>query len=153
MATLRGGGGMISWARVMPRRGTALLATLMLPLVAIGLVSFTFIRSQQGDGDTLALRQHQAQSLTATAVARAVRGAPDPIGNEKAAAAQCKPLGTGELHNPWLCGLIYPTGRQLQYHVSVEPDGSYFGDDQVVIDPPPPHPQPGTIRGCCIPVP
>jgi hypothetical protein len=130
-----------------------LKATLVVPLLAVGLASFILIRAQQGSGGTLVAQQQQAEALTPAGVDRVVRAAPDPVGREKASSARCVPLGRGELRNPWRCVLRYPTGRRFQYRVTISADGSYVGDDEVVLAPPPRHHDTGRITGCCIVVP
>ena len=137
----------------MPRRGALLRAALLVPLLAVGLASFIYIRMEQVSAGALIARQQQARALTPAAVSRVVRTAPDPFGHEKAAAASCVPLGGGELRNPWRCLLRYPTGRRIQYRVTVNANGSYAGADELVLAPRPRHRDTGTISGCCVALP
>lgn len=128
-------------------------ATILVPLLVIGLLSFILVRSQQNAGGSIAAAQSTAQRLTPASLDNVVKAAPDPIGNEKASSASCTPLGQGELHNPWRCVLRYPTGRTIQYQVTLNLNGSYSGDHELLIKPPPPKPASGTINGCCVAVP
>jgi hypothetical protein len=136
-----------------PTRAILLKAALLVPLLAVGITSFILIRAQQGSGGTLAARQQQARALTPAAVDRAVRAAPDPVSQEKANAVHCLALGKRDLHNPWRCVLSYPTGRRFQYQVTISPNGSYVGDHELVLAPPPRHRDTGRITGCCVAVP
>lgn len=128
---------------------TALLA----PLLALGLASFVFIRTQQGNGVVIASLQSEPRSLTRAAVDSVVKLAPDPISNERASEASCVPRGKGALSNPWQCTLSYPTGRRIEWSIDIHTDGTYVGANQVVLAPPPRHPEAGTIDGCCVNVP
>lgn len=130
----------------------ALTVALVVPLLAVGLVSFFMVRDQQGGGAVVSVDQRVGQ-LTLAGVDRVIRNAPDPIGHEPAIAVRCVPAGTGDLENPWDCVLRYPTGRIIEYAVTINSNGSYVGDHQVVLAPPPAYAAPGTIRGCCISVP
>ena len=136
-------------------RPTLMRATVLVPLLVIGLLSFILVRNQQNAGGSLAAAQSAAQNSrqTPAALAKVVKAAPDPIGNEKASSASCTPLGQGELHNPWRCVLRYPTGRTIQYQVTLNLNGSYSGDHELLIKPPPRKPASGTINGCCVAVP
>jgi hypothetical protein len=126
---------------------------LFLPLLAVGLVSFFIVRSQQGEGATLIARQQQAEALTPAKVARVVRSAPDPVTGAKGRRAACSPLGSGELHNPWRCTISYHSGRVIQYRVILHADGSYTGDDEIVHYQGSTHSDTGEIRGCCVVIP
>ena len=126
---------------------------LVMVLLAVGLVSFVFVRSNQGAGDLLVTAQRQAPALTGAAVARVVRTAPDPSTNARGRSARCVPLGHGELRNPWRCVISYPSGRRIQWTVRLRVSGSYTGDDQVVQYQGRASPEPGEITGCCVAVP
>ena len=126
----------------------------MVPLIAVALVSFFYLRSHQGDGAILANAQRHAQVLTPAGVSRVVQTAPDPDTNALGKSASCTPLGHGELHNPWRCTIKYASGRLIQYRVTLHANGSYTGDNQVV------HYQgrttsggSGQISGCCVVIP
>jgi hypothetical protein len=128
-------------------------ATFLAPLLALGLASFFFIRSQQGNSLVIASLQSEPRSLTRAAVDSVVKLAPDPVSNEKASAATCVPRGKGALSNPWQCTLSYPTGRRVAWSIDIHTDGTYVGENQVVLAPPPQHSEPGSITGCCVNVP
>ncbi len=128
-------------------------ATIVVPLLAVGVLSFVLARSQQGYGGALVVQQRDTQPLTAALVDKAVRGAPDPVSGEKASSATCVPLGRGELRNPWRCVLRYPTGRQFRYQITLNVNGSYTGNHELVLLPSPRHPDTGSIRGCCVAIP
>lgn len=126
---------------------------LFVPLVAIALVSFVIVRNQQGAGGQIIARQQQAQALTSAKVASLVRQAPDNVNGPTGLSAKCVPLGTGELHNPWRCAITYPHRTVDQYSVTINTDGTYTGDDQVIYAGRSRSHSDGEIRGCCIPVP
>ena|SRR5437588_127846 len=139
----------------MPSKPTILRAALVLPLLAVGLVSFILIRSQQGEGGTLIASQHQIQPLSAS-VNRVMLGAPDPnnpYGHARATAANCTPLGTGQLRNPWRCLIRYPRGLLIQYRVTINASGHYVADHEVILAPPPRLSSTAVISGCCVTVP
>ena len=122
-------------------------------VLAVGVVSFVFVRSKQGEGTTFIAAQRNAQVLVPAAVDRVVRAAPDPATHARARSAMCVPRGTGELHNPWRCTLRYSGAWQIQWTVSISADGSYVGTNQIVIDAGTTHADSGSITGCCIAVP
>jgi hypothetical protein len=126
---------------------------LFLPLLAVGLVSFVVVRSQQGEGGTLIVRQQQAEALTAGKLEGVVRVAPESANGPPGKSAICKPLGSGELKNPWRCTIRYASGRVIQYRVIVHANGSYTADDQVAYYQGRRITGTGQIRGCCINVP
>lgn len=126
---------------------------LLAPLLAVALVSFVVVRSGQGDGAGLITRQQHAEALTPASVARVVRAAPDPVTGAHGRRANCTPLGSGELHNPWRCTIRYPTGRVIQYRVTINPGGTYSGDQEIVRYRGRTYPDTGRITGCCIAIP
>jgi hypothetical protein len=126
---------------------------LLLPLLAVAVVSFVYVRSHQGDGAILAAAQRHAQVLTPAGVARVVQTAPDPDTNQQGSNAKCVAEGRGELHNPWQCSIVYPSGKRLDYTVQIAPDGSYTGDHQIVHDRAGTRASNGEISGCCIAIP
>lgn len=126
---------------------------LLVPLVAVALVSFFYLRGHQGDGEILASAQRHAQVLTPAGVARVVQTAPDPDTNEAGRSASCTPHGRGELHNPWHCSITYASGPRFEYTVQISADGSYMGDDQVVHEHGITRHGDGEISGCCIAIP
>lgn len=132
---------------------TKIRLLLFLPLLAVGLVSFVIVRSQQGEGATLAARQRSAQALTPASLARVVRVAPESSNGPGGKEATCTPLGSGELHNPWKCVIRYRDGHLIQYRITVAASGSYTGDDQVARVNGRTTSGPGTIQGCCVVVP
>lgn len=126
---------------------------LFLPLLAVALVSFVIVRSQQGAGATLAARQRIVEALTPAALDALVRLAPETNGGPGGRSATCIPRGSGELHNPWSCRIRYPDGRLVQYQVTVNANGSFAGNDQVVFYRGQTTRSSGTISGCCTAVP
>lgn len=126
---------------------------LFVPLVAIALVSFVIVRNEEGAGGPIIARQQQAQALTSARVAGVVRQAPDSANGPGGLSAKCVPLGTGELHNPWRCTIAYPHGTWDQYSVTINTDGTYTGDDQVIYTGRSKSRSDGEISGCCIAVP
>jgi hypothetical protein len=128
-------------------------ALILVPLVAVAVVSFVVIRSQHGSGATILTQQRYAQRLTARDVAQVVRTAPDPKTHENATHTRCVPRGIGDLKNPWRCQLAYANGDRLQYTVTIFGSGSYVGVNQVILGPGPRQSSPGTISGCCINIP
>jgi hypothetical protein len=126
------------------------------PLLVVSVVSFVFIRSKAGEGSTVVVRQQHSQRLTAAAVDRVVRAAPDPVAepaHARGIGADCAPLGIGGLLNPWRCSILYPSGRQVGYLVTIHADGSYTGDHEFVRYRGRSYPDTGTITGCCVSVP
>ena len=126
---------------------------LVVVLLAVGVVSFVFVRSNQSSGGLLVAAQRQAPALTAAAVDRVVRAAPEPTTHARARSARCLPGGSGELHNPWRCLLAYPSGRRIQWTLWLRPSGSYTGSDQVVHYQGQTFAASGEITGCCVAVP
>jgi hypothetical protein len=126
---------------------------LLAPLVAIALVSFVIVRTQQGEGGLIIARQQQAQALTSAKVASLVRLAPDSVHGPQGRSATCVPEGSGELHNPWRCTITYAHGLVDQYAVTINTDGTYTGDDQIVYGKHGSSRGNGEISGCCIAVP
>jgi hypothetical protein len=122
----------------------------MLPLLALAVVSFVFVRGESGWGQGLITLQHQAQVLTTSGVDRVVRFAPDPVENKAAASAVCRSLGSGALRNPWSCVLRYRSGRVIQYRVRLAANGTYFGDQEIIQFHGVRSRDTGTIRGCCV---
>ncbi len=126
---------------------------LLVPLVAVAIVSFVIIRSQHGSGATFLTQQRFAQRFTPSNVAQVVRAAPDPKTHNDALRARCVPLGVGDLKNPWRCQLSYANGDRLQYTVTVFGNGSYVGNNQIILGPGPRQSVGGSISGCCIEIP
>jgi hypothetical protein len=122
-------------------------------LLAVGLVSFVLVRSWQGQGDLLIARQQQARALSAGGVQDAVKRAPLGAGGRRGTSAQCAPLGSGELKNPWRCTIAYASGREVGYTVTINANGSYLGDHQLIRFQGKSSPGPGQISGCCINIP
>jgi hypothetical protein len=125
----------------------------VLPLLAVALVSFVFVRAHQSDAGTLVSRQHQAQALNPAAVSRLVRVAPDPVTRAPGVRARCTPLGTGDLLNPWSCSISYRSGRLIMYQVTLNADGSYTGDHEIVRYHGQRYRDSGVISGCCVSIP
>ena len=130
-----------------------LRAALLIPLLIVGLASFIFVRAHADDGATLLAQQQGAQALTRAAVDRVVRAAPDPVSNERGTSADCTPLGSDALRNPWRCAIQYPTGRNVEWTVMLRPNGSYVGNDQILRYHGQTTHQGGQITGCCVAVP
>jgi hypothetical protein len=126
------------------------------PLLLLSVLSFVYVRSYDGDGGALISRERHAQSLVPSAVDRAVSAVPDPVAEPthvRGRSAACSPVGTGELLNPWRCSIAYPSGREVEFQVTIAADGSYTGNHEVVHFRGRSHPDTGTITGCCINVP
>jgi hypothetical protein len=136
-----------------PPMPTSIKLAVLLPLLAVALASFVFVRAHQSDAGTLVSRQHQAQALNPAAVSRLVRVAPDPVTRAPGIRARCIPLGTGELLNPWSCSISYRSGRLIQYRVTLNGDGSYTGDHEIVRFQGRRFPDTGVISGCCVSIP
>lgn len=97
------------------------------------------------DADPVFLeRQRTPDRVSAKAVARVVRTAPDPqVGTGSGISATCRPTGTGALRNPWSCTVRYASGARARLRVEVRADGTYVGRYRGG----------GTARGCCIATP
>jgi hypothetical protein len=132
---------------------TKLKIVLLVPLLAVGIVSFVIVRSQQGQGAALIARQQGAEALTPAKVAGLVRLAPASVAGEPGRSATCVPLGSGELHNPWRCTIDYRSGRVIHYRVTLNADGSYTGDHQIVRYRGRTSRGTGAISGCCVVIP
>jgi hypothetical protein len=131
-------------------------AVLLGLLLAVAFVSFVFVRTHQGDSGTLVARQQHAQALTPANVAKAVRAAPDPVAeptHTRGVRASCASLGTGALLNPWRCSIRYPSGRLIEYQVTIHADGSYVGDHELVRYRGQRYGDTGVITGCCVSLP
>ena len=126
---------------------------LLLPLLAVALVSFVFVRIEQGSGGAFELAQRSAEALTPASVDRVVRVAPDPVTKAKGIRAVCKPLGRGELRNPWRCVIDYASGRQISYQVNINLTGRYVGTHEIVRYQGQTYSDTGEITGCCVVVP
>ena len=136
------------------RRGaTWARAAVLVPLLALANVSFVFVRARQGQGQPYVDRQRQAQALTPQAVARVVRVAPDPVTRKAGLTSRCVALGNGALRNPWTCAIRYREGRVISYQVTINADGSYSGDNELVRFRGQRFTDTGTINGCCITIP
>jgi protein-tyrosine phosphatase len=132
------------------RRDRTRQSMLLIPLVAVAIVSFVIVRSQQGSGAALVAQQRDSRSLAPAAVERVVNAAPNPETHRAAIHTTCIPLGNGELNNPWRCVLSYRAGHRVEYEVEIFADGTYLGLNQVVLAPGPPRRSAGSIEGCCI---
>jgi hypothetical protein len=128
-------------------------ALVLIPLLAVAIVSFVVIRSQHGSGATILTQQRYSQRLTAAHVAQAVQAAPDPKTHKAAIRTNCVPHGGGGLKNPWRCQLTYANRDRLQYTVTIAGNGSYEGTNQIILGPGPRQPAAGGISGCCIDIP
>jgi hypothetical protein len=126
---------------------------LLLPLLAVGLVSFVYVRIKQGDGSAFVINQRSAEALTPAGVARVVKAAPVDVGGARGIGADCTPLGSGELHNPWRCSISYGAGRRIDYLVQIRLSGSYSGSHQVIHEHGRAYRGNGQISGCCIVIP
>jgi hypothetical protein len=128
-------------------------ALLLVPLLAVAIISFVVIRAQHGSGATILTQQRYAQRLTAADVVEVVRTAPDPKTRRIAIRTRCVPLGIGDLKNPWRCQLTYANRDHLQYTVTIFGNGGYEGVDQIILGPGPRRSSSGSISGCCINIP
>jgi hypothetical protein len=128
-------------------------ALVLIPVLAVAIVSFVVIRSQHGSGATILTQQRYSQRLTAAHVAQAVGAAPDPKTHKVAIRTKCVPQGAGGLKNPWRCQLTYANRDRLQYTVTIAGNGSYEGTNQIILGPGPRQPAAGSISGCCIDIP
>jgi hypothetical protein len=126
---------------------------LLVPLLAVAVVSFVFITAKHGDGSSFVAAQRQAQALTPASVASVVRLAPDPATHARGRRARCRPEGSGELYNPWSCTISYAAGKRIQYRVQIHADGSFVGSDQRLTAQGRTISTAGQITGCCIVVP
>ena len=118
------------------------LVALLLP-VATAATGVVFVLGDRNADDQFLLSQSRTERMAAADVERVVKTAPEPdVGRAfEGTKATCRPLGKGELRNPWSCRLRYPNGTRLRYRVTVAADGSYAGERQDI---------PGEITGCCI---
>jgi hypothetical protein len=82
-----------------------------------------------------------------------VQAAPDPVTHARGIRADCQPLGSPQLLNPWRCSIIYPGSVRIQYQVTVDPSGAYIGRHQIVHTRRHVFHSTGHITGCCVVVP
>jgi hypothetical protein len=125
-------------------------------LLVVALVSFVFVRSHQGYGDSFVVRQQHSQALSPVDVSDVVKAAPDPVAlprHEIGVQGLCNPGGSGALLNPWRCSIRYASGRLIGYLVTIHADGSYVGDHELVRYRGQSYRDTGVITGCCINVP
>lgn len=117
------------------------LLSLAVPLVVCAGAGIAALADRGGD-PALSLKQQQLQRLTPAAVDALVATAPDPRGAARPhGTARCVAGSSGDLRNPWSCGIRYPDGFTARYRVTIRADGSYVGqrlDDA------------GQITGCCL---
>jgi hypothetical protein len=123
-------------------------------LLAVALVSFVVIRSQQGSGSQIIYQQGSNERLTADDVSRVVRVARSPGVKGAATGISCRPGTQGLLRNPWSCTLDYPAHERISWVIQILPNGHYVGVGQTVYEPgKAPQHFGGVITGCCIAVP
>jgi hypothetical protein len=115
------------------------------PLVAASLAGVALALGSRGADDEFLYRQRHPLRLRPAQVENIVITAPEPVAGRRTpgAAAHCRPLGRGELRNPWRCRVRYRSGRADRLAVTVRSDGSYLGR----------YSGGATARGCCIQLP
>jgi hypothetical protein len=115
------------------------VAALALPALAGGVAAV----GGRGADDAFLLRQENPTQVTAAAVERLIRTAPDPAPPHKSPAvrSRCRPEGGRELRNPWRCVVRYRSGSVARFKVTIKSDGGYlarYGNG------------PATATGCCL---
>ena len=115
-------------------------ALLVLPALAAGILGTVVSAGGRESDDAFKLDQRlnpvQPGQLEATVV-RAPNALPGS-GGRPGRTAKCTSRGSGELRNPWVCVVRYPSGDVVRYRVTVNPSRSWMGVTPVL-----------TIRGCC----
>ena len=110
------------------------LILLLVPLLAVAVVSFVFIRAKSGDGASFVTAQRQAQALTPVSVDRVVRLAPDPATRARGQSATCAPRrAAGNCTTPGAARSVTPADKRIQWRVQIRADGSFVGSDQRLI--------------------
>jgi hypothetical protein len=101
--------------------------------------------SRGADAQFLQDQQHPP-ALTAAAVERVVRSAPDPFtGKGAGTSATCRKQGHGLLGNPWACTVRFKSGKRARLRVEVQDDRTYAGTYIGV--------KGAAAEGCCIDLP
>ena len=111
-----------------------------------GLVGAIVALGSRGADEQFLADQKRPPALTAAAVERVVRSAPDPYSGKGAGtAATCVKRGRGLLGNPWICTVKFKSGKTARLRVEVQDDRTYAGTYIGV---------PGAAaEGCCIDLP
>jgi hypothetical protein len=125
--------------------GLRALDLVILGAMLVGALAGTVTALGGRGGDTaVLLRDGGPSQLSAAAVERVLRSAPEPgSGRGRGNAATCRSRGAGALRNPWTCRVSYASGRRALVRVQVKSDGSYLGRYRGG----------GETEGCCIAVP
>ncbi len=118
--------------------------TLILPIIAIGVIATAVAVLNRGGDPEFVFRQENLTALTPAVLEHFVASAPDPrpgMGRHRGIRARCSAQGAGELRNPWVCTVKYPVGPSVRYRVVIAPTGQVNGssrDGSLV------------IYGCCL---
>ncbi len=127
----------------MSRRATVVAIAVLAPTLGVGLGVTGAAYSALG-GDAAFLReQSNARPARAVDLERVMRTTPEPYGEHtrNVRAVQCRPQGSGELQNPWICRARYYSGRRASFRVVLRADGSFAAAHREGS---------GSITGCCV---
>lgn len=119
--------------------------TMVLGAVIVTGLAGTAVAIRHRDADPQFLQDlRNPPPLTAAAVERVVRTAPDPqVGSGGGESASCTRGSDTALGNPWSCIVTYKSGRRVRIRVRVLRDGTYTGRYEGG----------GGASGCCIDLP
>jgi hypothetical protein len=114
--------------------------------VGVGLAGTAVALGNRGGDEQFLRDQQHPPVLTAAAVERVVRSAPDPFtGKGAGSSATCTKRGHGLLGNPWTCTVRFKNGKRARLRVEVQDDRTYAGTYLGV--------QGAAAEGCCIDLP
>jgi hypothetical protein len=113
-------------------------------VLAVGLLgAIEAVRERESDTAFIA-QQHALVPIGSVALGNLLALTHDPRpghGSGHARAAVCRAFGTGQLRNPWLCEVTYPTAPRVSYRVTVASDGAVQGENRGLKL---------FVRGCCV---
>ncbi len=98
------------------------------PLLAAALAGAVGGRAGRGADEAFLLGQARPAAVTAPAVERLMRTAPDPRPPHKSRAirSRCRAGGRRDLRNPWRCTVDYASGSVARFVVTLRSVGSYL---------------------------
>ncbi len=126
---------------MIPRR--AIGVCVLVPVLAAALAVAAAAYAAYGGEAAFTRQQAAARPARAVDLERVMLTTQEPYGEHTRTVirADCRARGTGELQNPWRCGMRYASGRRAAFRVELRGDGSFrarhLGGS-------------GSIVGCCV---